>query len=60
MITDLDIGDGNSLFAVFDGHGGEHIAIFCKKHFVEFLIKNKNYKKQEYAIALKETIITLD
>ena len=21
-IHDLDIGDGNSLFAVFDGHGG--------------------------------------
>lgn len=25
----LDLGDGNSLFAVFDGHGGKFVAIFC-------------------------------
>ncbi len=26
-IHNLDIGDGNSLFAVFDGHGGNPIVI---------------------------------
>lgn len=26
-IHELNIGDGNSLFAVFDGHGGNLIAI---------------------------------
>ena len=25
----LDLGDGNSLFAVYDGHGGKFVAIFC-------------------------------
>ena len=29
-ITDLDIGDGNSVFAVFDGHGGMISCIFIK------------------------------
>lgn len=27
-IHELDIGDGNALFAVFDGHGGTNTLIF--------------------------------
>lgn len=27
VIHELNIGDGNSLFAVFDGHGGNHQSI---------------------------------
>ena len=60
MITELDIGDGNSLFAVFDGHGGEHIAIYVKKHFIEFLLANKNYKKGNYMLSLEEVCLKLD
>lgn len=26
-ITEVDIGDGNALFAVFDGHGGKILVI---------------------------------
>ena len=60
MIMETDIGDGNSLFAVFDGHGGEHVALFSKKHFVEILMENKNYKKGDYEMALKGAILRLD
>ena len=27
-IAELDIGDGNALFGVFDGHGGREVAKF--------------------------------
>ena len=37
----LDLGDGNSLFAVFDGHGGEQVAFFCEKHMPNILTSNE-------------------
>jgi serine/threonine protein phosphatase PrpC len=60
MITDLDIGDGNSVFAVFDGHGGEHVARFCKKHFVELLLQRPSYLQSNYQKALESTFLEID
>lgn len=37
----LDLGDGNALFAVFDGHGGKFVAQYCDKHFKEVLMANE-------------------
>jgi serine/threonine protein phosphatase PrpC len=60
MIINLDIGDGNSVFAVFDGHGGEHVARFCKKHFVELLLKRPSYIEKNYPKALESAFLEMD
>lgn len=31
------------VFAVFDGHGGNEVAEFCKEHFANMLQKNKKF-----------------
>ena len=35
---------GNSLFGVFDGHGGQEVALYAKKYFAEELVKLESYK----------------
>ena len=59
-IHELDIGDGNSLFAVFDGHGGEQVARFCEKQMPSMLMSNEEYLKGNYQKALEETFVELD
>jgi serine/threonine protein phosphatase PrpC len=56
----MDLGDGNSLFAVFDGHGGEQVAMFCERHFPEMLMSSEEYKGKNYARALEETFVEID
>lgn len=59
-IHTLDLGDGNSLFAVFDGHGGEQVAMFCEEHMPDLLMSSQEYKNKNYARALEETFVELD
>ena len=35
---------GVSLFGVFDGHGGQEVALFAKNHFKEQIVKLQSYK----------------
>lgn len=57
----------NSIFGVFDGHGGNYIfysgaevSTFVERHFIEELEKNANYQKKDYEKALRETFIKMD
>lgn len=59
-IHELDLGDGNSLFAVFDGHGGEQVAMFCERYLPEVLTSNEEYKCKNYGKALEESFVELD
>lgn len=59
-IHQLDLGDGNALFAVFDGHGGSpsaysgfEISRYVADTFEKVLKDNDSYKKKEYKKALK-------
>lgn len=57
---DLEGAPDVSVFGVFDGHGGKEVALFVEKHFIEELLKNKNFKEQKYEDALKETFLKMD
>ena len=51
-ISSLDIGDGISLFGVFDGHGGPEVAKFVQKHFTKSLVNCAAFKRRDYKLAL--------
>lgn len=49
-----------SLFAVFDGHGGDEVAKFCERMFGEHLQKNPAFREGRYKQALEETFLKMD
>ena len=61
-ITELSLGDKKqySVFGVFDGHGGKEVSQFVKKHFVEELQNNINFKKGNIKDSLQETFLKMD
>jgi len=42
-ITEPNFDENVALFAIFDGHGGPEVAIFCEKHFGKQLKANQSY-----------------
>lgn len=48
------------VFAVFDGHGGKEVARFVEKHFIEELLVNEAFKRQDFENALRETFLKMD
>lgn len=59
-ISNMNLTPEISLFAVFDGHGGAEIARFCEKYFPAELLKNTNFTKGDYKVALEETFLKMD
>ena len=59
-IAELDLGDGNALFGVFDGHGGPEVAKFVRVHFTKNLISSAAYKRKDYKKSLEDTFMKMD
>ncbi|KAL0272896.1 UNVERIFIED_CONTAM: hypothetical protein PYX00_005714 [Menopon gallinae] len=56
----LDLEEGASFFAVYDGHGGNEVAEYTSQHFPNFLKSLESYKKGNYEEALKEAFLKFD
>ena len=59
-IMALDIIPGVSVMGVFDGHGGQEVALYVEWHFVDELKKTDAFKKSNYKQALIDTFLTID
>ena len=59
-IAELDFTKDCSLFGVFDGHGGKEVSEFARRHFVERLLQNENFKAKNFALALRENFMDMD
>jgi protein phosphatase 1G len=56
----LNFDDNTSLFAVYDGHGGAEIAIYCSKYLPEFIKTLPSYREGRLNDALIEGFIKFD
>ncbi|CAF1625186.1 unnamed protein product, partial [Adineta ricciae] len=56
----LNFDDNTSLFAVYDGHGGAEIAVYCSKYLPEFLKKLESYQDGRLKDALIEGFLKFD
>lgn len=59
-IANVDLTPEVSIFAVFDGHGGKEVALFCQDQFCQQLLQNEHFKKEEYEVALRQTFLKMD
>lgn len=55
-----NVTDDNSLFGVYDGHGGSEVALYCALHFSDTLKDLESYQDGNYETALKETFMAID
>jgi len=54
------LGDGNALFAVFDGHGSNEVAEFARDNIPKILVGTEEYKNKNYEAALTKTFLLVD
>lgn len=57
-IPELD--DETALFAVYDGHGGEEVALYCSKYLPEVIKEQKTYKDGKLQKALEDAFLAID
>jgi len=56
----IEKNENQSLFCLFDGHGGEYVAKFAKERFPEIFFNNLNVFKSDIHAAFQESFACLD
>lgn len=56
----LDFDKDTSYFAVYDGHGGAEVALYCSKKLPDFLKNTEAYKNNDLEQALKDAFLGFD
>ncbi|RZF36595.1 hypothetical protein LSTR_LSTR010706 [Laodelphax striatellus] len=56
----LNYDENVSLFAVYDGHGGQEVAQYCEKNLPDFIKNTEAYKKGDYEKALIDGFLGFD
>lgn len=49
-----------SFFGVYDGHGGDKVAIYTGEHLHEIVAKQDAFKKGQFEQALKDGFLAID
>jgi len=49
-----------SFFGVYDGHGGDKVAIYTGEHLHEIVAKQEAFKRGEFEQALKDGFLAID
>ncbi|CAL8353140.1 unnamed protein product [Merluccius merluccius] len=57
-IPELD--SETAMFAVYDGHGGEEVALYCSKYLPDIIKEQKTYKDGKLQKALEEAFLAVD
>lgn len=56
----IDIEQGCSFFAVYDGHGGAEVAKYCAIHLPDFILSRPEYKNGNIPQALEDAFLEFD
>ena len=49
-----------SYFGVYDGHGGDKVALYTGEHLHNIIAKQEAYKKKDFEQALKDGFLAID
>ena len=54
------VDDRLSFFGVYDGHGGDRVALFAGENIHKILAKQEAFKRKDYEQALKDGFLATD
>ncbi|CAG5854281.1 unnamed protein product [Menidia menidia] len=57
-IPDFDV--ETAMFSVYDGHGGEEVALYCSKYLPDIIKEQKAYKDGKLQKALEDAFLAID